>query len=156
VPNSTAGAAANNNNNSLTYSSKSSHCLLHVWLLPVLANHQNKLTVSLGNEMFRNRDAIGMRDQICRSHIVVQNHMKQQKSSVSVTAELMAGVQALSLADRHHFKLSQHNARGTGFSMSLQSDNERFERQQANFEGIQTLSIANSKLIKWMTTGQAA
>jgi len=79
----------------------------------------------------------------------------------SITAELLAGARALSLADRHHFNLNlsdfldkstQHKR---NWLLNVIAARQRFERQQANFEGIQTISIANSKLIKWMT-GQAS
>jgi len=78
------------------------------------------------------------------------------------TAELLAGARALSIADRHHFDLNlsdlldkstQHKR---NWLLNVIAARQRFERQQANYEGIQTLSIANSKLIKWMTTGRAS
>jgi len=77
----------------------------------------------------------------------------------SVTAELLTGARALSLADRHHFdlnlsdlldKFTQHKR---NWLLNVIAARQRCERQQANFEGTQNLSIANSKLIKWMTTG---
>jgi len=81
---------------------------------------------------------------------------------VCITAELLAGAWALSFADRHHFELnlSELLDKSTqckrNWLLNVIAAKQRFERQQANFEGIQTLSIANSKLIKWMTTGQAS
>ena len=51
---------------------------------------------------------------------------------------------------------SRQNTRGTGSSMFLQPARQRFERQQANFAGIQTLSVAKSRLIKWMAAGRAS
>jgi len=75
---------------------------------------------------------------------------------------LLAGARALSIADRHHFdfnlsdlldKSTQHKR---NWLLDVIAARQRFERQQANFEGIQTLSVANSKLIKWMTTGRAS
>jgi len=80
----------------------------------------------------------------------------------SVTAELLAGARALSIADKHHFDLNlsdlldkstQHKR---NWLLNAIAARQRFERHQANFEGIQTLSVANSKLIKWMTTGRAS
>jgi len=80
----------------------------------------------------------------------------------STTAELLAGARALSFADRHHFELNlsdlldkstQHKK---NWLLNVIAARQRFERQQANFEGIQTLSITNSKLIKWMTIGRAS
>jgi len=77
-----------------------------------------------------------------------------------ITAELLAGARALSLADRHHFELNlsdlldkstQHKR---NWLLNVVAARQRFERQQANFEGDQSLSTANSKLIKWMTTIQ--
>jgi len=73
---------------------------------------------------------------------------------VSVTAELLAGAQALSLADRHHFDLNlsdlldmstQHKR---NLLLNVIAARQRSERQHANFEGMQTLSVAHSKLIK--------
>jgi len=75
---------------------------------------------------------------------------------------LLAGARALSIADRHHFDLNlsdlldkstQHKR---NWLLNAIAARQRFERQQANFEGIQTLSAANSKLIKWMTAGRAS
>jgi len=80
----------------------------------------------------------------------------------SITAELLAGARALSIADRHHFNLNLSDLLDKStqckrnWLLNAIAARQRFERQQANFEGIQTLSIANSKLIKWMTTGQAS
>jgi len=80
----------------------------------------------------------------------------------SITAELLAGARALSLADRHHFDLNLSDLldKSTQYKrnwlLNVIAARQRFERQQATFEGIQTLSIANSKLIKWMTTGRAS
>jgi len=84
------------------------------------------------------------------------------KSNASITAELLAGARALSLADRHHFDLnlsdlldkSTHCKRN--WLLNGIAARQRCERQQANVEGTQNLSIANSKLIKLMTTGQAS
>jgi len=85
-----------------------------------------------------------------------------ERVKISVTAELLAGARALSLADRHHFDLNlsdlldkstQHKR---DWLLNVIAARQRFERQQADFEGIQTLSIANSKLIKWMTAGRAS
>jgi len=79
-----------------------------------------------------------------------------------ITAELLAGARALSLADRHHFGLNLSDLLDKStqckrnWLLNVIAARQRFERQQANFEGIQTLSIANSKLIKWMTTGRAS
>jgi len=81
---------------------------------------------------------------------------------VSITAELLAGARALSLADRHHFNLNLSNLldKSTQYKrnwlLNVIAARQRYERQQANFEGTQNLSIANSKLIQWMTTGQAS
>jgi len=70
--------------------------------------------------------------------------------------------QQLSLADRHHFDLNlsdllekstQHKK---NWLLNVIAARKRFERQQTTFEGIQTLSIANSKLIKWTATGRAS
>jgi len=80
----------------------------------------------------------------------------------SITAELLAGARALSLADRHHFELNLSDLLDKStqckrnWLLNVVAARQRFERQQANFEGIQTLFIANSKLIKWMTAGQAS
>jgi len=80
----------------------------------------------------------------------------------SVTAELLAGAQASSLADRHHFDLNLSDLLDKSaqckrnWLVNAIAARQKFERQQANFEGIQTLSIANSKLIKWMTAGRAS
>jgi len=80
----------------------------------------------------------------------------------SITAELLAGARALSLADRHHFELNLSDLldKSTQYKknwlLNVIAARQRFERQQAHFEGILTLSIANSKLIKWMTTGRAS
>jgi len=79
-----------------------------------------------------------------------------------ITAELLAGAQALSLADRHHFELNLSDLLDKStqckksWLLNVVAARQRFERQQANFEGIQTLStlVTNSKLIKWMTTGR--
>jgi len=77
----------------------------------------------------------------------------------SITAELLAGARALSLADRHHFDLNLSDLLDKStqckrkWLLNVIAARKRFERQQADFEGIQTLSIAISKLIKWMTTG---
>jgi len=85
-----------------------------------------------------------------------------RESGTSVTAELLAGVRALSLADRHHFNLNlsdlldksmQHKR---NWLLNVIAAGQRHERHQANFDGTQNLSIANSKLIKWMTTGWAS
>jgi len=78
-------------------------------------------------------------------------------SSFSVTAELLAGAQALSLADRCHFELSLADL----LDKSTQCKrnwllNVLAERQQAHCDGIQTPSVANSKLTQWMTTGRAS
>jgi len=83
-------------------------------------------------------------------------------SYVSITAELLAGARALSFADRHHFDLNLSDLLDKStqckrnWLLNVIAARQRFERQQADFEGIQTLSIANSKLIKWMTTGRAS
>jgi len=85
--------------------------------------------------------------------------LQQLDNSTSITAELLAGARALSLADRHHFELNLSDLldKSTQYKknwlLNVIAARQRFERQQANFEGIQTLSIANSKLIKWMTSG---
>jgi len=66
----------------------------------------------------------------------------------------VAGAGALSIADRHHFDLNlsdlldKSTQRKRKRLLNAIAARQRFERQQANFEGIQTLSIANSKLIK--------
>jgi len=65
----------------------------------------------------------------------------------SVTAELLAGARALSLADRHHFELNLSDLldKSTQYKknwlLNVIAARQRFERQQANFEGIQTLSV---------------
>jgi len=80
----------------------------------------------------------------------------------SITAELLVGARALSLADRHHFDLNLSDLLDKStqckknWLLDVIAARQRFERQQANFEGIQTLSIANAKLIKSMTTGRAS
>jgi len=83
----------------------------------------------------------------------------------SITAELLAGARALSLADRHHFELNLSDLLDKSMQykrnwlLNVIAARQRFERQQANFEGNQTPSIANSKLIKWTfeaTTQNAA
>jgi len=60
----------------------------------------------------------------------------------SITAELLAGAWALSLADRHHFELNlsdlldksiQHKR---NWLLNVVAVRQRSERQQANFEGI--------------------
>jgi len=86
-------------------------------------------------------------------------HVKLQKS---ITAELLAGARALSLANRHHFDLNLSDLLDKStqckrnWLLNVIAARQRFERQQADFEGIQTLSTTNSKLIKWMTAGQAS
>jgi len=85
-------------------------------------------------------------------------------SRLSITAELLTGARALSLADRHHFDLNLSDLLDKStqckrnWLLNVIAARQRYERKQANFEGIQTLlaSIANSKLIKWMTTGRAS
>jgi len=89
------------------------------------------------------------------------SHMKEELDR-SITEELLAGARALSFADRHHFDLNLSDLldKSTQYKrnwlLNVIAARQRFERQQANYEGIQTLSIAKSKLIKWMTTGQAS
>jgi len=84
---------------------------------------------------------------------------------VSIAAELLVGAHALSLADRHHFELNlsdllnkstQHKKNWLLCSTFWHSGKGRCERQQATHDGIQTLSAASSKLIKWMTMGRAS
>jgi len=48
---------------------------------------------------------------------------------------------------------SQHNTRSAVFAMFLCSDNGKV---QANFEGIQTLCVANSRLVKWIAACRAS
>jgi len=82
--------------------------------------------------------------------------------SGSVTAELLTGAGALSLADRHHFELNLSDLLDKlrqckrNWLLNVVATRQRFERQQANFEGIQNLSAANSKLTKWMIAGRAS
>jgi len=91
----------------------------------------------------------------CRTRLVTFDGM-------SVTAELLAGARELSLADRRHFELNLSDLLDKSaqckrnWLLNVIAARQRFERQQADFEGIQTLSIANSKLIKWMTAGRAS
>jgi len=70
---------------------------------------------------------------------------------LSVAAEFLAGAPALSLADRLHFELHLSDLLDKSIKHKrnwllnvMAAARQRFERQQANFEGIQTLSIANS------------
>jgi len=92
----------------------------------------------------------------------VQFHSLTLEIRCSLTAELLEDARALILADRHHFepnlqdfldKFTQHKKNGL---LNVTAARKRLERQQATFEGIQTLSTANSKLIKQMATGRAA
>jgi len=85
-----------------------------------------------------------------------------QQLNNSITAESLAGAWALSLADRHHFNLNlsdlldKSTQYKSNWLLNVIAARQRYERQQSNFEGTQNLSIANSKLIKWMTTGRAS
>jgi len=72
---------------------------------------------------------------------------ESRKLLTSITAELLAGARALSLADRHHFNLNlsdlldkstQHKK---NWLLNVIAARQRSERQQAIFEGIQTLSL---------------
>ena len=72
---------------------------------------------------------------------------------LNINAELLGSAQALSFADRDHFELNlaglldksmQHKRNCVP---NLIAARQRLERQQTNFEDIQTLSIANSKLM---------
>jgi len=85
----------------------------------------------------------------------------QQVKSAALPAVFFAW--ALSFADRHHFDFNLSGVPDNStqckrnWQLNVIAARQRFERQQANLEGIQTLSIAHSKLIKWMTAaGQAA
>jgi len=84
------------------------------------------------------------------------------KDTLSITAKLLAGARALSLSDRHHFDLNLSDLLDKStqckrnWLLNVIAARQRFERQHANFEGIQILSIANSKLIKCMTAGRAS
>jgi len=87
---------------------------------------------------------------------------KLQQLNNSITEELLAGAPALSLADRHHFNLNLSDLLDKStqckrnWLLNVIAARQRCERQQAHFEGTHTLSIANSNLIKWMTTGRAS
>ena len=80
----------------------------------------------------------------------------------SITAELLAGAWASSLVDRHHFDLNLSDLLDKStqckrnWLLNVIAARQRCERQQANFEGTQNLSIVNSKLIQQMTTGRAS
>ena len=69
---------------------------------------------------------------------------------------------ALSGADRCHFELNLSALldKSTQCKRNLLHNvlaaRQRFERQQANFKNIQTLSVANSRWIKWMTAGKTS
>jgi len=95
-------------------------------------------------------------------YVFVDQGGELYRSKASITAELLAGARALSIADRHHFDLNLSDLLDKStqckrnWLLNVIAARQRHERQQANFEGIQTLSIANSKLIKWMTTGRAS
>jgi len=79
-----------------------------------------------------------------------------------ITAELLVGARALSLADRHHFKLNTSDLLDEftqckrNWLLDVLAVRQRHEPQQANFDDIQTLSTANYKLIKCMTDGRAS
>jgi len=93
---------------------------------------------------------------------VTNDSPTQHTQHNSITAELLAGARALSFADRHIFELNLSDLldKSTQYKknwlLNVIAARQRFERQQATFEGIQTLSIANSKLVKWITTGRAS
>ena len=87
------------------------------------------------------------------------NNSARIKSLSCVTVELLAGALALCLADRHHFDLNlsdllhKSTQDKKNWLFNVIAARQRFERQQATFEGIRTLSTANSKLTKWMAAG---
>ena len=113
---------------------------------------------------FTRATKIAIAGRVCCGVVGQMDHGRWQLNQFwwSITADLLAGARALSLVDRHHFDLNlsdlldkstQHKR---NWLLNAIAARQRFERQQANFEGIQALSIANSKLIKWMTTGRAS
>jgi len=73
---------------------------------------------------------------------------------MSITAELLAGAHVLSLADRHHFELNladlldKSTQCKRNWPLNVVAARQRYERQQAHCGGLQTRSVANSKLIK--------
>jgi len=82
--------------------------------------------------------------------------------SHSGTAELLVGARALSHADKHRFEFNLSDLLDKSIQckknwlLNVLAAKQRFERQQVNCDGICNLSTANSKLIKWMTTGRAS
>jgi len=80
---------------------------------------------------------------------------------LSITDELLIGAGALPLADRHHFDhnlielLDKSTPCKKNWLLNVLPTKQRQARRQAAALEEQTLSLANSKLLKWMATGRA-
>jgi len=92
--------------------------------------------------------------------VLLQEHAwKRLCRPLRVTAELLEGARALSISDRHHFELNLTDLLGKAtqckrnWLLNVLAAEQLYQMQQTNFDGIQTISIANSRLIKWMAAG---
>ena len=84
-----------------------------------------------------------------------------QRLNHNITDELLVGAGALPLADRHHFDhnlvelLEKSTQYKKNWLLNVLAAKQRQARRQAATLEEQTLSLANSKLLKWMATGRA-
>ena len=85
-----------------------------------------------------------------------------QRLNNSITDELLAGAKALPLADRHHFDINLIDLmeKSTQYKkhwlLNVIAARKRHERQQDAQLERQTISMATSKILKWMATGRAS